>query len=312
MNPATTEELAARIPRKSRRPRRAVIAVAVLVLIAGGAYSSICLYSASILTAPRPRAERFDPRPFKTAAQDWSAAAEDGIRLRGWHLPSPAGRQLVIMVHGLWDCVDDIAGPALDLNARGYDVLLFDFRGHGRSDQDRLSMGCRERRDIRAALAWAMSNGFNPDRIGWIGYSMGGSTLLMEGAHNSDIRAAVIDSAFASLPEVLDLQLSRHSGLPGWFNPGILAAAHVAFSAPSADLIPEVSARSWKGRPLLVVHGKADHIVPVAHGERIARAAGEECQSILLSGVDHGQTYHADPTAYIDRIDRFFKRHLSP
>ena len=124
------------------------------------------------------------------------------------------------------------------LSAAGYDVLLFDLRGHGQSDPSRLYLGRRERADIRAVMAWAGAEGFTHDRIGWLGYSMGGSTLLMEAARNPQIQVAVIDSPYGDLPKLLEVQLSRHSGLPSWFNPGILLAARWIFGGISGRFGP--------------------------------------------------------------------------
>ena len=94
-----------------------------------------------------------------------------------------------------------------DLHAEGYDVLLFDLRGHGRSDPSRLTMGARERGDVRTVLDWATRKGYPAERIGWLGWSMGASTVLMEAAQNPRIKAVVLDSPFGNLPELLD----RHS-----------------------------------------------------------------------------------------------------
>ena len=49
---------------------------------------------------------------------------------------------------------------------------------------------------------------------------MGGSTILMEAARNPLIQVAVIDSPYGNLPELLNKELSRHSGLPRLVQPG--------------------------------------------------------------------------------------------
>jgi dipeptidyl aminopeptidase/acylaminoacyl peptidase len=173
-------------------------------------------------------------------------------------------------------------------------------------------MGRRERRDLRAVLAWADREGFSADRIGWLGYSMGASTVVMEGAQNSKIRAAVLDSPYGHLPELLEEQLPRYSHLPRWFNPGILTAAHLVYGVRTDDLIPIRSARSWGRRPLLLFHGEADSIVPVGQAIRLARAAGPSCQAVTLPGVEHVRAYEANPRRYVAAVNTFFRRNLSP
>jgi pimeloyl-ACP methyl ester carboxylesterase len=197
-----------------------------------------------------------------------------------------------------------------DLHRRGFDILLFDLRGHGQSDPSRLSMGRRERNDIRAVLAWAKGRGFSSDRVGWLGYSLGASTLLMEAARNPEIRVAVLDSPFGNLPELLDTQLSQHSHLPRVFNPGILFVAHRAFGLRSDDLIPIRSARQWGHRPLLVIHGEADSTVPVRQAYLLARSAGPTCRLVTLPGVEHVEAFRTHRTGYTATVDRFFREHL--
>lgn len=205
-----------------------------------------------------------------------------------------------------------MASLGRDLHHRGYDVLLFDLRGHGQSDPSRLSLGSRERADIRTVMAWASEEGFTQDRIGWLGYSMGASTLLMEAAQNHAIQAMVIDSPYGNLPELLKSQLSKHSHLPSFFNPGILTAARLLYGVKTDELVPIRAARSWGERPLLLIHGESDSIVPVAQAYELARAAGSSCLTRTLPGVEHVQAYDADPEGYVSAIEEFFGEHLSP
>ena len=99
---------------------------------------------------------------------------------------------------------------------------------------------------------------------------MGGSTLLMEAARNPQIQVAVIDSPYGDLPKLLDTQLSKHSGLPHWFNPGILLAARWIYGVRTDDLVPIRFARSWGERPVLLIHGESDTTVPVGQAAKLA------------------------------------------
>ena len=275
------------------------------------AYAAISLVSANELTRSHNRVVPFDAKAVSPDARPWSVRTADGLTLRGWHHPGRSRRRLVVLVHGLWGSWNDMAGIGRDLHSRGYDVLLFDLRGHGESDPSRVFMGRRERGDLRAVLRWAEGEGFSPDRIGWLGFSMGASTLLMEGATTADIRVAVVDSAFGNLPELLDDQLARHSHLPRWFNPGILGAARYAYGVRTDDLVPSRSAKAWGARPLMMIHGAADSTVPLVQAKRIAGAVGPSCEAFWLSGVEHTEAYRADPERYVAAVDAFFGRHLA-
>lgn len=283
-----------------------------LVVLLGGGYAGISVLTAERLTRPTNHPLAIDPHRVSKDAQAWSARTSDGVMLRGWYLPTKERRHLIVLVHGMWSSWLEMAALGRDLHRGGYDVLLFDLRGHGQSDSSRLSLGRRERRDIRAVMNWAAEAGFTDDRIGWLGYSMGASTLLLEAARNPRIQAAVMDSPYGDLPEVLRAQLSKHSHLPSWFNPGILSAARWVFGVRTDDLIPIRAARAWGNRPMLLIHGESDSIVPVSQALRLSRAAGASCQTRTIPGVEHVGAYHANPQAYVGLVEEFFEDHLSP
>jgi pimeloyl-ACP methyl ester carboxylesterase len=276
-------------------------------------YLGISVLAAEALTRPANQVPRLDPRAVSEVAVAWSSRTDDDLTIRGWYYPSASStdRRLIVMIHGMWSCWSEMAAVGHDLHALGYDVLLFDLRGHGGSDPSRLSMGRRERGDLRAVLAWASRQGFTPEKIGWLAHSMGASTLVMEAARNPSIRVAVLDSPYGSLPELLDAQLPQHSHLPAWFNPGILAAARLLFGARTDDLVPIRSARQWGRRPLLLIHGEADSIVPVSQARQLASAAGPSCRAVILPGVEHVQAYDGNPRGYVAAVDAFFQQHLN-
>jgi pimeloyl-ACP methyl ester carboxylesterase len=303
-------EPSARRPRLARRLLRRLAWIVPLFL--GILYLAVSLLTADLLTRPKNHPLELDPRVVSPDAQPWSARTADGLTLRGWYYPTPGPRHLIVLVHGLWGSWPEMAALGHDLHALGYDVLLFDLRGHGQSDPSRVFMGRRERGDLRAVLAWAQRQGFSADRIGWLGYSMGASTVLMEAARNPSIQVAVLDSPYGNLPDLLNTQLTKYSHLPSLFNPGILAAARLAYGVRTDDLVPIRSASAWGQRPLLVIHGEADTVVPVSQAKRLARAAGPWCRTVTLPGVEHVQAYDADPDRYVAAVDSFFTKHLKP
>jgi pimeloyl-ACP methyl ester carboxylesterase len=297
----------------SGRLRRAWLWIlAASLALVGAAYVAVSLFTADRLTRSTNHPLKFDPQRLSEQAQAWTARTDDGITLRGWYLPTAKRRHLVVLVHGMWSSWLEMASLGRDLNRKQFDVLLFDLRGHGQSDPSRLYLGRRERADIRAVMAWAKGEGFSHDRIGWLGYSMGGSTLLMEAARNQEIQVAVIDSPYGDLPRLLEAQLSKYSGLPTWFNPGILLAARLIYGVRTDDLIPIRFARYWGERPLLLIHGESDTTVPLSQALELAQTLGSSCLTLTLPGVDHIQAYETDPAAYVQTVGGFFDDHLSP
>ena len=90
----------------------------------------------------------------------------------------------------------------------------------------------------------------------------------MEAARNPRIQVAVLDSPYGDLPKLLNTQLSKHSGLPGWFNPGILLAARWIYGVRTDDLVPTRFARAWGERPLALDPRRIRHDRSVEPGPR--------------------------------------------
>ena len=300
-------------PRWGRRVWKVGRLLALIAFaLTGLVYLSVSLFTADQLTRPKNHRPELDPRLVGPNATPWSQRTADGLTLRGWYYPTRERRHLIVLVHGMGGSWPEMAALGRDLVGRAYDVLLFDLRGHGQSDPSRLTMGRRERADIRAVQAWAYEQGYTADRIGWLGHSMGASTLLMEAARNPEIQVAVLDSPFGDLPALLRTELPKHSHLPSWFNPGIEMAAYLAYGVRTDDIKPIRDARRWGTRPLLLIHGEADSIVPVRQALALADAAGPSCRAVTLPGVEHVQAYDRDPEQYVAGVDSFFSTHLSP
>jgi len=296
----------------NRLRKISVWAIILTSVVISMVYVGTSLFVAERLTRPTNHPLSIDPRRVSADAEAWSTRTYDGVTLRGWFLPTESRRHLIVLVHGMWSSWLEMAALGRDLHNRGFDVLLFDLRGHGQSDPSRLYLGRRERADIRAVMSWAKQKGFSDDRIGWLGYSMGGSTVLMEAARNPGIHTVVLDSPYGDLPQLLKKQLSVHSGLPDWFNPGILLAARWIYGVRTDDLVPIRAAQFWGARPLLLIHGESDTIVPVSQARALAEAAGSACLTMTLPGVEHVQAYTQDPEQYVATVGAFFTDNLSP
>jgi uncharacterized protein len=180
--------------------------------------------------------------------------APDGTRLHGWWLrAAPPRKGHVLLCHGNAGNVGDRAMHATLLAASGLDVLLFDYRGYGRSAGRPSEAGTY--RDARAArLALLGEPDVDPERVVYLGESLGGAVAL-ELAVEHPPAGLVLQSAFTSVRDMAGL---HYPSLPG---------ALVPDAYPSLRLVRRLRA------PLLVIHGERDDIVPAEHGRALYDAA---------------------------------------
>jgi uncharacterized protein len=88
-------------------------------------------------------------------------------------------------------------------------------------------------------------------------------------------------------------------------------AARIDYGVRIHNLVPIRFARSWGERPLLLIHGESDTLVPVRQDHELASAAGASCLTMTLPGVAHVRACESDPEASIRVVGSFFHDHLS-
>ena len=200
---------------------------------------------------------------------------------------------------------------AAALVARGYNALLFDLRGHGESGGVRYTLGAAEQRDVLGAVAYLKERGFGPEGMGFWSHSMGAATVLLTAAVSSEVRTIVADSSFARLEDLLDRELPRASGLPGFFNPPILFFARTLFGADARILNPVEVVAGLPPDSLFIIHGEADGLIPAEHSRRIAAAAGPAVYDLwIVSGARHDRVSEVLPKQYEQRVLAFFDAKL--
>jgi pimeloyl-ACP methyl ester carboxylesterase len=184
------------------------------------------------------------------AFRELDFATGGGDRLRGWWI---AGRTPslghLLFCHGNDVNIGDRVLEADLLTQTGFDVLLFDYRGYGRSRGRQDEPGTY--RDARAALAaLRRQRGVDQDRVFYLGESLGGAVALELAVHRPP-RGLILQSTFTSVRDMAQ----------EWFpsiNPELIPDAY-----PSTRLITRLTV------PLLVLHGDRDKTVPYAHGKAL-------------------------------------------
>lgn len=280
------------------------------------AYLGVSLVVAETLTKPYRRPLAASPAAFQLAYENVTfPSTGDRIPLRGWFVPASGSDRVVLIVHGRNSNRTGDDGQhvphAATLAAHGYNALLFDLRGHGESGGVRYTLGAAEQRDVLGAVAYLKNRGFAPERMGFWSHSMGAATVLLASASSPDVRTIVADSSFARLEDLLDRELPRASGLPGFFNPPILFFARTLFGADSRILNPVEVVGDLPPDSLFIIHGEADGLIPVDHARRIAAAAGAAVYDLwLVSGARHDRVSEVIPEEYEQRVLAFFDEKL--
>jgi dienelactone hydrolase len=239
-------------------------------------------------------------------AQAVTLQTSDGLTLTGSYVPSRNGAAVIVSPG-----YNSTPDHARMLVRHGYGVLLFDQRGEGRSDGDPNAFGWSAEKDHNAAIAFLRSRpDVDPDRIGGLGLSVAGETLLQTAAHNHGLRAVVSEGAGnRSVREVRDMPASPESWvwMPSHY---VLTAMTALFAneAPPANLrhlVPRIAPR-----PIFLIsagHGVDSEVL----NKQFFAAAGEPRTLWEIPEAGHTGGLESRPAEYEQRVVGFFDRALS-
>jgi fermentation-respiration switch protein FrsA (DUF1100 family) len=226
------------------------------------------------------------PDQIGLAYREVDFEAADGVRLHGWFLPArPPRVGSVLFVHGNAENISTHIGAVAWLPAAGFDVLLFDYRGYGRSEGVPSLAGLHL--DFEAALDLLLDAPESAaDKVVVLGQSLGGAlaiTALADSPKRDRVRALVVEGAFTSYRG-----LAREKLAGFW----LTWALQWPLGFTIDDRYRPIEAiAELAPMPVLVIQGEADQIVPPHHGVELFEAAGAPKALWLVEGTGHIQAF---------------------
>jgi dipeptidyl aminopeptidase/acylaminoacyl peptidase len=287
-------------------PRTWLIAAAAVVL----------LLPALAIAARTYRAEKGLFFPARTPVGTEARAAgigglEDvafpftGGTVRGWYLPSK-NRAALLLLHGSGGDRRQLLGEARALGAEGFGALLIDWPGQGDSD-GQVRWGDGERAALSAALDWLEKR---PDvdrtRIGAFGFSLGGYVLAQIAAHDPRVKAVVLAGTPSEVARQCQWQNRRWSFLSQWAARWALQRGGMHVDDPQ----PLALVKSLAPRPLLLVAGTSDVVVPAFMASELHGAARDPKELYVIDGAGHGNYASIAGQTYFAKLTTFFGRAL--
>jgi pimeloyl-ACP methyl ester carboxylesterase len=238
-------------------------------------YLAIGYVVAARFSAPVRKPVERTPADVGLDYREVNVRSTDGLVLSAWWVERKNSPRAAVLVHGWVGDKSDlhVVETARVYERAGYNVLMLDLRGHGGSEGERVTLGYREARDVRGALSWLEERGFDPEEVVLHGWSMGGAAVL-RAAPGTGVAAVVEESAYADLPPLLWELIPEVSGLPAFFNPGILLMGRLFLGIDPWAVRPveEAGQLSREGVPFMIIHSRDDEVVPFEHAESLAKA----------------------------------------
>ncbi len=261
------------------------LALAVMMVLPEG--------RAAMLTQFQRRFLYFPMRDFVASPADYGfrheevdLTAEDGVAIHAWWLPASDATRTVLFLHGNAGNVSYWVEVATVFREVGWNTLILDYRGYGRSAGAPTEEGTYL--DARAAyLHLVKDRGIDPSGLIVIGRSLGGGVATWLAEHHP-IGGLVLENTFTSIADIVAKALPL---------PGIRTFVRLGY--------PSLSRMARLDVPLLVIHGAGDELVPFAHGKALFDAAPGPAKRFVELRGGHNDAFAVSRLEYEAALREF-------
>jgi len=199
-------------------------------------------------------------------------------------------KKVVILAHGFFNAKDAyLFREIAKALAFHYDVVAFDFRGHGKSS-GLFTWTAKECADLQAVIAYVKDCGY--ESIGLMGFSLGAAISLLEAAQNPDIKTVIAVSAPYDF-----WKIDYHFWKPGMLDDLKLNLGYKAKGKgvrPSHPWQPKIApidvVDRISPRPVLFIHGAEDWLINPKHSRELYNKAKEPKKIVIIEKVGHAET----------------------
>jgi fermentation-respiration switch protein FrsA (DUF1100 family) len=214
----------------------------------------------------------------------------DGIDISAWYIPADAALGLVLFCHGNAGNISHRIDSIRIFHGLGLGVLIFDYRGYGRSQGSPDEEGTY--RDAEAGWDYLVKGlHVRPEKIVIFGRSLG-SAVAAEIALRKQAGMLIMESGFTSVPD-LGARFFPH-----------LPVGHISrYQNASISKVGRIKI------PKLFIHSPDDEIVPYDHGVKLFEQAGEPKEFLRIAG-GHNEGFLLSGGPYVEGLKAFLSRCL--
>lgn len=276
------------LPPPAARLLKMAVRIAIGVVI--GATLFLVIFERQLIYFPS-KAVDFTPASIGLAFEDVTLDVEPGVTVHGWfiHAARAPARATLLFSHGNAGNIADRLDRIREWRDLNVDVLLYDYRGFGRSTGAPDEAGTY--RDVRAAYDYlTRTRGIDPARLVIMGESLG-CAVSVDLAKDHRAAGLILEAPFASIPHMARA-----------IYPFLPVGPLVRTRYDNLAKIPSVAL------PLLIVQGTRDQVIPIAQGRMVFEAAREPKQFLPIDLGHHNDVYVVGGPRYRDAVNAFIDR----
>ena len=246
----------------------------------------------------------FTPTDLGITHEKVALKTADGLKIAAWFVPCEKAHMTVLFCHGNGGNMSHRLDTVNILNELGLNCLIFDYRGYGDSQGKPTENGTYL--DAEAAWKWLThKKGIKAENIIIFGRSLGGSVGAYL-ARNVKTAGLILESTFTSFTAVGKK-----------YYPYLPVKPFAAFEFNTVESLKQITC------PVLIMHSKADAIIPYEFGPQLMEAANEPKEFVEIFGSHNdgflysGQIYRDAWANWLKSLHKYHasgehqKRHIS-
>lgn len=242
--------------------------------------------------------------------KEWQQISTDGLKLSAIYLPATDSHKTAIVAHGYMGNAETMANYAKMFHDLGYNVLVPDARGHGKSEGDYIGFGWHERKDYVKWIDQVLETNGQSEEIVLYGISMGAATVMMTSGESlpTNVKAIIEDCGYSSVNEELAYQLNELFSLPPFpliQVTSLMTKIRAGYFFGEADAIKQLEKNQL---PMLFIHGDADTFVPYEMLDKVYQATNGPKEKYIVPGAEHAKAYSIDPENYQKTVSSFLEK----
>ena len=254
------------------------------------------------------QSEHYDISWYDTIKkQDYTVKSYDGYVLHAQKIfnSQPTDRYVLIS-HGYTDNhIGSLKYTRMYLDL-GFNVILYDLRGHGENEPTFCTYSIRERRDLETLICDSRARYPEAKLFGIHGESLGSATSIAVLEYKPPIDFVVADCGFSEITTVMQGGL-RGMHLPAWLVHWASVCAKVRFGYYYHQMRPIDSLKDNQ-IPILFIHGDKDDFIIPAHSQKMQQATKGYSEIHLIPGATHAASILTAPEDYKRYVREFLQK----
>lgn len=228
-----------------------------------------------------------------------------GHQIHGFFIPGTTDKTVVLSHGYTLSLAGSIKYANMFIN-KGYSVFLYDHRNHGLSTKSFTSFGHFESEDLRRVIT-TLRKRDKVRKIGIMGESLGGATVLQYVAKYDDVEFVIADCPFADAHDIFEYRMR--------YDYKIAPKFIISLASNLSRVLQGWSFKyaSVKGRlknvttPILFIHGEADLYIPKSMTEALYEEKGQASWLYIARNARHAKSYTTNPEAYESKVSEFLE-----